>query len=418
MNLTKSIYLSMAAVGMLAFTACSSDDDLPQDPDNGNGGEEASAQYVIAADDSENSYLLTTDVISEGSVSPQGGSAEQVIGTPSWYFYKDLAAYSFVYRQGDPGTTQSFSLDSNGELLARNEIDLQVSIQARGIVENKLYVGFSSRNYEEPVATFFTIDGETQVVEGPFTIDTEALAGNGEYAYISDVTGYKDNVLMSFRTIKAGEDGGDSAFNSDYNDHAYVAVFNQNLDLIKVIEDSGRTGIIAGQSRSQGETGVEPVDNGDVYVFSSALDNPDAPSGVLKINDGELEFDGDYFFDISQASGGHKLYRSFYAGGTTFVLQMFTEAGVSNATPATTRTKFAVVDVADQSFEWVSGVPEGIQSIGVPYIDKERSEVVFPIETNLYPTLYILDTQTATLNEGLEVVAEGIGAIGKLSPQE
>lgn len=418
MTRIKSIYLSMVAIGMLAFSACSSDDDLSENPDNGNPGGQASPQYVIAADDSENSYLLTTDVISEGSISPQEQNTQQVIGTPSWYFYKDLAAYSFVYRQGDPGTTQSYSLDSNGELHARNEIDLQVSIQARGIAGNKMYVGFSSRNYQEPVATFFTIDGQTQIVEGPYTIDTKALAGNGEYAYISDVAGYKDYVLMSFRTIKAGQDGGDSAFNSDFNGHAYVAVFNQDLELVKVIQDSGRTGVIAGQSRSQGETGVEPIENGDVYVFSSALDNPDVPSGVLKIKDGELEFDTDYFFDISQASGGHKLYRSFYAGGTTFVLQMFTDPNVSNATPATTRNKFAVVDVADQSFEWVSGIPNSIQSIGVPYIDQENSKVVFPIETNLYPTLYILDTQSATLNKGLEIVAEGIGAIGKLSPQE
>lgn len=417
MKIKKIVYLSIVLSGFLSLTACSDDDEII-DNTGGGDGEEATAQYVIAATDSENSYLVTAENIAEGSVSPQDGNGEQIIGTPSWYFYNDVAAYSFVYRKGDPGTMQSYSLDANGELVSRNEIDLQVSIQSRGIIDDEMYVQYSSRNYEEPVATFYIINGETQAVQGPFTIDTEALAGNGEYAYITDIAQYNDNVLIGYRTIKAGEDGGDSAFNSDYNDRTYVGVFNKGLELQKVIEDSGRTGVIAGQNRSQGETGIEPVENGDIYVFSSALDAPEVPSGVLKINNGTFEFDQDYFFNISEASGGNKLYRSFYVGESTFVLQMFSEENVASASPVDTRNKFAVVNVANQTFDWVTGVPDNIQSIGNPYIDEDNNEVVFPIETNVYPTLYIVDADNATMSAGLEVVAEGIGAVGKLSPQE
>ena len=415
MILRKKFYFSLAIAATLGLTSCS-DDDTPNTSGGDGVGTGSPEQYVIAATSEENSYLLTTDDISQGQVSIVGDGL-QVVGTPSWYFYNELAAYSFVYRQGDPGTTQSFILNQEGELEGRNEIDLQVSIQSRGIVGDEMFVQFSSRNYEEPVATFYKINGETQAVSGPFSIDTEALADNGEYAYITDIAEYNNQVLVGYRTIKAGEDGSDSAFNSDFNDHTFIAVFNQDLELQERIEDSGRTGVVAGQQRSQGETGIEPVENGDVYVFSSAIDTDgEVPSGVLRINDGTMEFDQDYFFNITEASGGYNLYRTYYVGENTFVLRMFSEQGEASATPNVSRNRFAVVNVEDQTFDWVeAGVPSEIAGIGEPFIDAAANEVVFPIETNGNPQLYILNADNATMSAGTEVEAVSISAIGRLS---
>lgn len=411
--LNKKLYLSFALAAVLGFTSCSDDDDSSGGgPDSSN----ASEQYVVAATSEENSYLLTTEDISEGELSIVGDGL-QVVGTPSWYFFKDVAAYSFVYRQGDPGTTQSYILNEEGDLEGRNELDLQVSIQSRGIIGDEMFVQYSSRNYEEPVSTFYKINGETQGVTGPITIDTEELANNGEYAYITDIAEYNDQVLVGYRTIKAGSDGEDNAFNSDFNNSTKIAVFNQDLELQqRIIDDSGRTGNVAGQQRSQGETGIEPVENGDIYVFSSAIDATDVPSGILKINNGTMEFDEDYFFNISEASGGYKLYRTYYVGENTFVLRMFSEEGSASATPGDIRNRFAVVNVSDQTFNWVeTGVPSNITGIGTPYIDANNNQVVFPIETEGYPRLYILNTDNNTMSAGTEVVAESISAIGKLS---
>lgn len=413
MNIRKNLYLSAAFIGALSITSCSSDDDAVSnsEPDNN-----YTSQYVITADDSENSYLLHTSSIEEGSISALGNNGRQVIGTPTWQFFKDIAAYSFVYRKGDPGTTRSFSLAEENGFNDRSEIDLQVSAQSRAIVGDELYLEYSSRNYEEPEAIFYKINGLTENVSSPVTINTQELANNGEFAYITAIQEYKENVLVGFRTIKGGANGG-SAFESDFNDHTYIAVFNRDLELQKVIEDTGRTGMISGQWRATGETGIEPVENGDVYAFSSALDAEEVPSGILKMNDGDLSFDEDYFFNISEASGGYKLYRTYYVGENKFVLQMFTEPGTSSASPDDTRNKFAVVNVVDQTFDWVSGVPENIASIGTPYIDKDKDEVIFPIQNNTNPHLYIIDANTATMKEGIEVIAEGISAVGKLSVQ-
>jgi len=416
MKIKNSLIITII-LSLLLLTSCSSDDDFD---DNSNTSPKADEQYIVMATDSENTYLLSTEDISEGSLSPNGNNSTQVIGTPSWYFAKDIAAYGFIYRQGDPGTTQSFALDENANLEARNEINLTVSIQSKGMIDDEIYVEFSSRNYEEPVATFYKINPITQAVEGPIVINTDEIVDNGEYAYITDITGYNDKVLIAFRTIKAGSDGGeetDDLFDSEYNDHTYVGVFNKDLELEKVIEDQGRTGIIAGQLRSAAETGIEVVENGDIYAFSSALDAENVPSGILKINSDELEFDENYFFNISEASGGYKLYRTYYVGNHNFVLRMFSEPNVSSASPDDSRNKFAVVNVENQTFSWVENIPQGILSIGEPYVDKTNNQVTFPIETNGYPTLYNIDVNTAEMTPGLEIQAEEVTAIGKLSVQ-
>lgn len=413
-------YLSigLATVGLFALIACSNDDDLPVN----DGGQETPVvgdQYVVIANDTKNSYMMTTDDISDGKISPQNTENKQVLGTPSWYFYEDVAAYSFIYRKGDPGTTQSFVLGENNALKSRNEIDLSVSMQTIASIDDYIYLGYSSRNYEEPEATYYKINPHTQTVEGPLVIDTKALANfedTQEIAYTTDIAGYKDYILVGYRTIMAGAQGeSHSTFDSNYDNITRVAVFDKNFNLVKIIKDSGRTGVVAGQRRGGARTGIEPVENGDVYVFSSALNLPEVPSGVLKINNGTLEFDQNYFFNISEASGGFKVFRSYYVGNNTFVLRMFSEKNIASASPSDLRRKFAVVNVADETFTWVTGVPTNILSIGTPYIDKADNKVVFPMETSGYPTLYLVDAEMATMTAGVEVIAEGIDAVGKLS---
>jgi len=415
--LRKTQFIFTLLCSGLLLASCSSDDDSIDDPINEPG---ASEQYVMMATDSENSYLLTSEEITEGSVSAQTDNSTQVIGTPRWYFAKDMAAYGFIYRQGDPGTTQSFALNENGQLEARNEINLTVSIQSKGLVDDEIYMQYSSRNYEEPFSTFYTIDPVSQAVNGPIEIRTDNIADNDEYAYITDVAGYNGKVLLGFRTIKAGSDGGEETqdlFDSDFNDHTYVAVYNKEMEFEQLIVDSGRTGVVAGQYRGSAETGIEPVENGDIYVFSSALDAEDVPSGILKINNGTWEFDADYFFNISEASGGYKLYRTYYVGDDTFVLQMFTEPNTASAGANMTHNKFAVVNVKNETFSWVNDVPEGILNIGEPYVNKEDKEVVFPIETSAYPALFSIDANNAQMTKGLEIKAEEVTAVGKLTIQ-
>lgn len=411
MNMKKNSLFFALAAALFAFSACSKDDKVgPTKPEV-----TEDYQYVIAASSGENSYLVQTNSIDEGSINVQGGQAIQVVGDRSWYFYKDFAAYSFVYAQGDPGKTSSFILDNEGQLKARKEIGLEKSLQVRGVYNDYIYAAFSSRSYTDPVATFYKIDTKTEIVSTEIPVNTENFTGNSEMAYFTDIAQYGEYVLAGVRTIKAAVDGG-SWTDTDFADSTFVAVLDKDFNVKKVIRDHGRTGQVLGMAKSNGETGIEVVDNGDVYVFASAANGPGISSGVLKINKGTLEFDEDYFFDISEASGGHKLWRVYFVGDNKFVMQLYTKPGQEGVTDGTI-TKFAVVDVVNKSFDWVeSGVPSDILEIGTPLIDKENKRVVFPIATSsAHPHLYSVKIDSKIMTKGIEVIAEGIKGIGKLS---
>jgi len=410
MNTKHNIFLVALGSMLLTFSACSKDDkNGPEMPTDGD------YQYVIAASSGDDSYLIQTNNIDEGSISAKGGI--HVLGNRSWYFYKDFAAYSFIYAKGDPGKTSSFILNGEGKLTPRKELGLNKSIQTRGVYNDYIYAAFSSRTSTDLVATFYQINTKTEAVSNEITVNTKNFTGNGEMAYFTDIVQYGDYVLAGVRTIKGADPENPNRpwADTDFADSTFVAVFDKDLKVKTIIRDGGRTGQILGMSQANGETGIEVVDNGDVYVFASATSSSTAPSGVLKINKGKLEFDQDYFFDISKASGGNKLWRVYYVSDNKFVLQMYTNAGQAGVTEGVI-TKFAVVDVANKTFDWVeTGVPGDILEIGTPLIDREENRVVFPITTSSeYPHLYSINPSTKSMTKGIEVVAEGIKGIGKL----
>lgn len=246
---------------------------------------------------------------------------------------------------------------------------------------------------------------------------------NGEAGYITDIAEYEGYMIAGARSINS------SSFTSEYLNNTYVVVFNNDYSVKQVIKDEGRTGFVAGQKYSQGLTGLEVIENGDLYVFSSGqtnyvvADSILVPSGILKINAGHFAFDEDYFFNITEASGGYNLYRSYYMGGSTFILSMYPGIG-SKATFGIDADRFAVVNVASETFTWVSNfaTAKGIEDdpffVGEPFIDADNDQLVVPVvNSDNENYLYTIHPETATATKGAKVIAEGVSAIGKLTNQ-
>ncbi len=420
----KNLYFNLmvaALLTMLPLTSCE---------DDGNDNESESnveSKYIVVASSGENDYLVTGNaVVKDSTFDATSADALQSAGSSFWTFVNDKVAYGFLYNSTEAGVTGSYILNSDGTISQRNELGLEVSVHTKGIVGDKLIVAYSDRlrdltttNY----AYFYEIDPETDA-STLYSIDSKDMLEEGESGYITDIAEYEGYMIAGARSINS------SSFTSDYLNNTYVVVFNSDYSIKQVIKDEGRTGFVAGQKYSQGLTGLEVVDDGDLYVFSSGQTNYVVaesliiPSGILKINAGDFEFDEDYFYNITEASGGYNLFRSYYMGGTTFVLSMYPGKG-SDATFGVDADRFAVVDVATESFSWVSNFPtaSGIEDdpfyVGEPFIDSDNNQLVVPVITSDNENyLYTINPETSIATMGAKVVAEGVSAIGVLTAEE
>ncbi len=416
-----NLFLNMlTAAAVLAFSACSDD--------NGGGDPVIPAEnkYVVAATSGENDYLVAGEDLGETQTfDATAATSVQSPGDRTWTFYGKDVVYGFLYNQADAGTTASYVLQEDGTISKRNELALDVSIQTRGEVDGNLILAYSDRLRDTTIpqkAYFYKVDPETDASQA-FTLVTDNLLEDGEVAYLTDIAEYEGNMIAGARSIK------NSSFGSDYYNNTYIIVFNDDFTVKQVIKDSGRTGFVAGQKYSQGDTGLEVVDSGDLYVFSSGQTNyadaaTNIPSGILKINKGQFAFDASYFFDITAASEGHNLFRTYYMGGNKFILSMYPGKN-DQATFGIDANRFAVVDVSSKSFQWVSGFPTAAGGdadpflVGSPYIDADAEQLIVPVNTSDgKKLLYTINPATNTASKSSEIIGEGVKAIGILEVKE
>ncbi|MCG1035315.1 DUF4374 domain-containing protein [Polaribacter sargassicola] len=419
---SKNQILSLLAVSaLLFFTACSDDNSTEIDDIDDVDDTVEVSKYVIAASSGENDYLVYSDNIDAGTtLDATAADAIQSPGTRVWANFGEEVLYGFLYNGADASTSASYIMNEDGTISKRNELALDVSIHTRGVVNDDIILVTSDRLRDTTVAQqayFYKVDSQTDA-STEYTLVTDDLLEDGEIAYFTDVAEYEDQIILGARSINS------SSFSSDYFNSTYVVVLNDDFTVNQVIKDSGRTGSVASQKYSQGDTGLEVVENGDLYVFSAAQTDyataatSDVPSGILKINQGTYEFDEDYFFNITEASGGYNLFRSYYTGGTTFILAMYPGTG-DNATFGIDADRFAVVDVATKSFTWVTGFPADALvgwEYRVPYLDSENGRLILtasPSETENY--LYSIDPDTATATQLAEIIGESAKAVSKLT---
>lgn len=420
---TNRFFLNIIAItAILTLASCSKDDNEGGEPNPDN---KQASKYVLIAKSKDNNYLVAGDKVDASTpYDATSKEAVQAAGNRFWSFFNKDVVYGFIYNQTDPGVTASYVLDSNGKVKLRNELGLKTSIHTRGIYDNHLVLAYSDRLRKSDVpqhAYFYKINPKTDTSES-FKLVTNDILEKGEAAYFTDIAEYEGHLIAGARSINSPK------FSSKFYNNTYVVVFNKDFTVKQVIKDTGRTGFVAGQRWSQGETGLEVVESGDLYVFSSGQTNyGDAkkktiPSGILKINKGKFEFDKNYFFDISKASGGHNLFRTYYVGGSKFVVLMYPGAN-EKATFGVNADRLAVVDVASKSFKWVTGFPSSAGggkkdpfSIGVPFVDSDKNRVVIPVTTSDKKSyLYVVNPSTAVAKKGSTITAEGVRGFGILS---
>ncbi|MFZ4261764.1 DUF4374 domain-containing protein [Sphingobacterium sp. HJSM2_6] len=360
-------------------------------------------------------YLLTASSLDTGIISTKKNGVEQD-GTYRYYVTHQNKLFSMLYGQGNPGAVTVYNLEQ-GNL---NKISNAVTetVQAFAPVNDDILLMKISRNVTNPTTSWYQFNTKSLQIEKQGTINSLELNNNGELAFFSWIKQVGNKVYAPYFSIK----GCCSAtFGTAYPDQAWIAVYSYpEMKLEKIIKDD-RTSFIGRYFTD----GLEELENGDVYAFSSniasangnsATFNSTKPSSVTRLKAGQTEFDKSYLLDFEALSGGLNITNWIYVGNNKFVVLSNTKEkkGAYN-----TGTIVGILDVNTKSYQKVTGLPEqadikSISSNNYSAVDGKYGYIGVNLTSGL-GYIYRIDVNNATSTMGLKVDGGTITAIEYLN---
>lgn len=463
-HLLNSLAATLLLGGSLLISSCSEDDPVGSGNNGGNGDNpvEATSRYVIAATGGDASYLLTAESLDEGTVSARGEGTE-VVGGTYWVFYGTDYVFSLAYNRGGAGTGASYYLNGSAVPTERyiyefnrittygtwgdnvitvstgdsRETDAEGHI-AQSLLFNYLNVNDGSQSESSVLAENFLGNGEkvsfAGIVEANGRLYTSVVPmGMSHYGVGRWPDCITDPDLVA--TADGGQGSGSYTAgeipSTQYPDSAFVAIYDgDSFEQTPVIARTGKIGYACGRMRSQYYQTIWAADNGDLYVFSpgygrTAVSTSDLkkvtgklPSGVVRIQAGETDFDPDYYVNLEEIGTGHPIYRCWHISDDYFLLQLYRNGAqdmIENGRNADTN-ELAIFKGEEKSIIPVTGFPDDLAGFGgEPYCEKGVAYISVTVSGGDMPAFYRIDAQTGQAVKGLTVEAESIATAGKLT---
>ena len=435
-----------------------------------NPATEGPRPYVIATQgtfsNTTTNALLTASTLDGGVVGMEQGLVND--GASYWVFWGDKYLYGLTYNQGNAATTRSYVMNSDYTLSARSAEYAVRRFTTVGLYDNYIMTTSTGDGPQEladengflPKAILVSLlDVEAETYATNNTLEEQYLAenflGNGEYvtlAGLEQVGGklYSAAVPMGLSQygVKAeggkwvregfedliktesGGSGSSSAYKegelqwTQYPDECWVAIFSDETLAEKQLIHTDKISYACGRNKSQYYQMIWKTESGDVYVFSPSYAKSMAdprqqttlPAGVVRIKAGAEAFDDNYYVNIEALTDGISFLRTWYVGGTKFLMLMYDmpiEPGVT-----LTASRLAIFDVESATLSYVEGLPsaERISGFGnAPYSEDGKCYIAVTL-TDDYPAIYAIDTTTAVATKGLTVEATQVRGIGRLNP--
>lgn len=350
--------------------------------------------------------LYTSNTLDSGTLITSGTGIEQD-GISRNYLTHNNQFFSLLFGQGNPGAVTTYSLNTAGALQKVSNFQSE-TMTARTIVNDDILM---IKNAWEPTTAYsswYRVSTSALEIAAQGEINTNTISGNGEMALFTSLKQVGNKVFAPFLCMKTGR-----SFGTDFRDSSWIAVYSYpDMQLEKVIRDN-RTGAIGAYFTDC----MEVDEKGDVYAIGTSLGTSEGtsssttstkPVGIMKIASGTTAYDQSYFFNISQASGNKYVFRQLYLGKGNFLLMM----SESHAVYANGAKLFAIANVYDQTFKWVTGAPDASSILqiseysnnysgldGTGYIGMAVSNDDGTVTTGVYK----FDAATATAKLGLTI---------------
>ncbi len=181
------------------------------------------------------------------------------------------------------------------------------------------------------------------------------------------------------------------------NDSAYVAVIDLTTNAVEKVLSDGRTGMFFGGQAAN--AGMVLAANGDIYVQALGTTNAggNAPSGVLRIKNGQTDFDTDYFFNLEDAVGNicYGIYHT--STGRTFTANVQDESDFWEFATGEPQFKYVEIDLTNQTSKGaVPGLPTTYGSRRMIMYELDDQNLLFSIATNDENAVYEFDVSSNT----------------------
>lgn len=464
--LRKFAVVALSTIALAVVAACETNTNIPT---GGIQDNDAVRPYVLATQGTftgnTTNALVTASDLNSGVVGMTNGLVND--GASYWVFYGDKYLYGLTYNQGNAGTTRSYVMNEDYTLTARPAEYAVRRFTTFGIYDRYIMTfstgdgpaewadanGFIPKSF---LVSYLDVEAETYATNNTLEEHylSENFLGNGEFvtlAGIEEVDGkiFSAAVPMGLsqygvkaeggKWVKPGNEdlvkteaggSGSGAYKegelqwTQYPDECWVAIFEDETLAERKLIRTDKISYACGRNKSQYYQMIWTAESGDVYVFSPSYAKSMAderqqttlPAGVVRIKAGTEEFDPNYYVNIEALTNGISFLRTWYIGGSKFLMLMYDMP----LAPATTMTasRLAIFDVESASLTYVEGLPaaERISGFGTaPYSEDGKCYIAVTL-TDDHPAIYAIDAATAVATKGLTVEATQIGGIGRLSP--
>ena len=464
--LRKFVVVALSTIALAVVVACETNTNIPT---GGTQDNDSVRPYVLATQGTftgnTTNALVTASDLNSGVVGMTNGLVND--GASYWVFYGDKYLYGLTYNQGNAGTTRSYVMNDDYTLAARPAEYAVRRFTTFGIYDRYIMTfstgdgpaewadanGFIPKSF---LVSYLDVEAETYATNNTLEEHylSENFLGNGEFvtlAGIEEVDGkiFSAAVPMGLsqygvkaeggKWVKPGNEdlvkteaggSGSGAYKegelqwTQYPDECWVAIFEDETLAERKLIRTDKISYACGRNKSQYYQMIWTAESGDVYVFSPSYAKSMAderqqttlPAGVVRIKAGTEEFDPSYYVNIEALTNGISFLRTWYIGGSKFLMLMYDMP----LAPATTMTasRLAIFDVESASLTYVEGLPsaERISGFGTaPYSEDGKCYIAVTL-TDDHPAIYAIDAATAVATKGLTVEATQIGGIGRLSP--
>ena len=452
---------------LLGSVACEGVHDVPQSQRPAPG---TPMPYVIASEgtfsNTTTNALLTAESLDSGTLGMEHGLVND--GASYWVFWGDKYLYGLTYNQGNAATTRSYVINEDYTLEARPAEYAVRRFTTVGVYDKYVMTTSTGDGPTEladesgylPKAILVSLlDVEAETYTTNNTLEEHYLAenflGNGEYVTLAGIEQVGDKIFsaavpmgLSQYGVKAdggkwvregfadliktesGNAGSSNAYQegelqwTQYPDECWVAIFDDQTLATKRLIHTDKISYAAGRNKSQYYQMIWQTDGGDVYIFSpsyaktmaDARQRTALPAGVMRIKAGAETFDDTYYVNFEALSDGLSFMRTWYVGGSKFLMLMYDTPLAPGQTMVANR--LAIFDAESATLNYVTGLPSKdlITSFGnAPY--SEDGKVYVAVTTSdSYPAIYVIDTESAEATKGLTVAATKVGCVGRLSP--